>query len=194
MKKSYRDYLLDIKWITKAKFIRQRDNHTCKSCGIKNVELHVHHQRYYKNHKPWEVENKYLITLCEPCHKKEHEGKNINEFIYYKPKSKKKAKKVRVRISGNTEYKKPPISKKLEKRIIRKTQLNKKIAEHKEYVNNIDSYEKSDMESSIKLYIELININEKKLSRKMRKKRSITLSKLRRKGVEKEYKKQVTNH
>lgn len=117
MKKSYKDYLSDIKWITKAKFIRQRDNHICKSCGIKNVELHVHHQRYYKNQPPWLVENKYLITLCQPCHEKEHEQKTISEFIYVSNKIKRKI----LRKAERELLKKERLIKNTNLRIIKKT-------------------------------------------------------------------------
>ena len=36
--------------------------------------LNVHHTYYVKGHKPWEYENDALVTLCEDCHKKRHEG------------------------------------------------------------------------------------------------------------------------
>ena len=36
--------------------------------------LNVHHTYYIKGHKPWEYENDSLVTLCEDCHRKRHEG------------------------------------------------------------------------------------------------------------------------
>lgn len=50
----------------------QRDNFTCQHCGCQNKEMHVHHIKYKKNLKPWEYNNKYLITLCKQCHLQTH--------------------------------------------------------------------------------------------------------------------------
>lgn len=181
----YKELLQDIKWITKAKFIRQRDNHTCQSCGVKNVELHVHHKRYYKGHKPWEVENKYLITLCEKCHEKEHQGKDINEFIYIKHKRKSKTKKVKRQPRTYNIGSSCPI--KLDKKLLRKEEFKIKLNKHKNYLDTLDSPEIEKDKFALELFIKLINIPEKQLTRKLKKKINPKLARLKRMKIIQEY-------
>ena len=64
--KSYSELLLDPRWQKKRLEIMQRDNFKCKFCGCSYDTLHVHHLDY--SNKPWDIESKYLITLCEGCH------------------------------------------------------------------------------------------------------------------------------
>ena len=52
--------------------VLNRDNHTCQCCKIKNGTLHVHHIVYRSNDGSDKMNN--LITLCEDCHKKLHDG------------------------------------------------------------------------------------------------------------------------
>ena len=49
-----------------------RDNYTCKCCKTKKGTLHVHHIIYRSNGGADTLDN--LITLCEECHKKLHNG------------------------------------------------------------------------------------------------------------------------
>ena len=79
-KKEYRKALKSPKWEAKRKVILKRDKHSCVKCGCKKG-LHVHHKYYLIGKMPWEVPNDCLITLCNICHKKEHEGKNISSFV-----------------------------------------------------------------------------------------------------------------
>ena len=95
MSKIYEQLLKDPKWIAKSKQIKQRDKHTCTKCNITNVELHVHHKYYTIGKNPWEYPNNALTTLCYTCHKKEHTGKSIKEFI--KPTKTKKGKTHKVK-------------------------------------------------------------------------------------------------
>ena len=39
--------------------------------------LHVHHNYYVRNRKPWEYENDALKTVCHNCHQKIHETTEI---------------------------------------------------------------------------------------------------------------------
>ena len=50
-----------------------RDNYTCQCCKTKKGTLHAHHVIYRSKGGADVLDN--LITLCEQCHKKLHEGK-----------------------------------------------------------------------------------------------------------------------
>ena len=50
-----------------------RDNYTCQCCKTKKGTLNAHHIVYRRNGGADTLDN--LITLCEACHKKLHEGK-----------------------------------------------------------------------------------------------------------------------
>ena len=52
--------------------VLNRDNYTCQCCKTKKGTLHVHHIIYRSNGGSDKMEN--LITLCEDCHKKLHNG------------------------------------------------------------------------------------------------------------------------
>lgn len=52
--------------------VLNRDNYTCQCCKTKKGTLHVHHIIYRSNGGSDKMEN--LITLCESCHKKLHDG------------------------------------------------------------------------------------------------------------------------
>ena len=65
---NYSELLKDPHWQKKRLEIFERDKWTCQLCGDKETTLHVHHKKYIKDKNPWEINNKYLITLCEDCH------------------------------------------------------------------------------------------------------------------------------
>ena len=67
MQKDYLEALASPQWQKKRLEIMQRDNFTCQFCGCKDRTLHIHHKVYQKGKKPWEYENKDLITLCDKC-------------------------------------------------------------------------------------------------------------------------------
>lgn len=58
-------------WINKRNSIIERDGGKCIKCGS-NSDLRVHHLKYSDNNVLWNVEDKYLETLCDTCHKKTH--------------------------------------------------------------------------------------------------------------------------
>ena len=62
----YLEKLKDPRWQKKRLEVMQRDEWKCRDCFSKDKQLHVHHC-FYEN-EPWEIENKYLITLCSDCH------------------------------------------------------------------------------------------------------------------------------
>lgn len=53
-------------------YILHRDDYKCKHCKRKNLKLHIHHIVFRSNEGTDEPNN--LITLCEDCHKKLHDG------------------------------------------------------------------------------------------------------------------------
>lgn len=75
-KKSYAELLKDPRWQKKRLEIMQRDNFTCQLCGSKEKHLNVHHLYYNGYKEPWEYENDAMITVCDECHKLEHEKLN----------------------------------------------------------------------------------------------------------------------
>ena len=74
--KSYAELLKDPRWQKKRLEIMQRDNFTCQLCGSKEKHLNVHHL-YYNGYKaPWEYTNDAMLTVCDECHKFEHDKLN----------------------------------------------------------------------------------------------------------------------
>jgi hypothetical protein len=65
---SYQEKLKDPRWQKKRLEILQRDKWTCRFCGEKEKTLHVHHLFYFKDRDPWDIDNGFLLTLCEDCH------------------------------------------------------------------------------------------------------------------------------
>ena len=64
--KTYSELLKDPRWQKKRLQIMERDGFACKLCGNEEKTLHVHHLAYTK--KPWDADDKELVTLCESCH------------------------------------------------------------------------------------------------------------------------------
>lgn len=74
MKKlSYKEQLKSPKWQKKRLEILNRDNFTCQICGATDKQLHVHHTTYISGKEIWDYNDFQLITLCDECHKEEHE-------------------------------------------------------------------------------------------------------------------------
>jgi hypothetical protein len=53
-------------------YVLSRDEYKCQKCKVKNVKLHIHHIVFKSRGGTNTPSN--LITLCEACHKKLHEG------------------------------------------------------------------------------------------------------------------------
>ena len=68
-------------YASRKEAILNRDSYTCQCCGKKNKRLEVHHI-IYRSKGGTDDENN-IITLCEDCHSKVHDGKLI---ITKKPK------------------------------------------------------------------------------------------------------------
>lgn len=65
---------LDPRWQKKRLEILSRDNFACTQCGTTEKTLHVHHTVYRNEAEgPWDYLDSSLITLCDDCHKAEHD-------------------------------------------------------------------------------------------------------------------------
>lgn len=75
---TYEEQLKTSAWLRKKYEIMSRDNFVCSKCMKDNLEaqLHVHHIAYYLDRNAWEYPDYMLVTLCNECHLKEHEGKH----------------------------------------------------------------------------------------------------------------------
>jgi len=69
----YADKLKDPRWQKKRLEVLNENEFTCYICANDKLTLHVHHRKYCD--EPWNIENKYLVVLCERCHNKEHKIK-----------------------------------------------------------------------------------------------------------------------
>lgn len=83
-RKAFFDQYKDPRWQKKRLEILQRDNFTCIMCNDSESLLHVHHEEYIKNRKPWEYENDKLTTLCEDCHSLAKEIETSQKILYRK--------------------------------------------------------------------------------------------------------------
>lgn len=63
---TYLEKLRDIRWQKKKVEIQLRDEWTCQLCGDKTTSVQVHHLVY--KGEPWEIDNQFLVLLCEHCH------------------------------------------------------------------------------------------------------------------------------
>lgn len=73
---SYSDKLKDPRWQKKRLRVLERDKWKCQACGDTKTTLHVHHTQYESNMDVWDYPDSMLISLCEDCHKKEHDYLN----------------------------------------------------------------------------------------------------------------------
>jgi hypothetical protein len=76
--KAYIELLKDPRWQKKRLEILNRDEWCCISCYNAELTLHVHHLKYDSGKMPWEYDNRFLVTLCENCHKSQS-GINLRE-------------------------------------------------------------------------------------------------------------------
>lgn len=76
---AYSEKLKDPRWQKKRLEILQRDDWRCQFCDNEKEMLQVHHLRYFKDAEPWDYDNRYLLTLCESCHKAESANRKMVE-------------------------------------------------------------------------------------------------------------------
>lgn len=70
-------------WKRKRAEILKRDHKTCRICGNKEG-LQVHHIYSLDTHWDLRLENDNLITLCNECHHKAHNGVYNQIFLINK--------------------------------------------------------------------------------------------------------------
>lgn len=85
----YSQQLLTPEWKEKRLLILKRDKYCCRKCGT-SKNLQVHHELYERGKMAWQIENKYLITVCKPCHDEIHATRHISTFYSQHKKLKKK--------------------------------------------------------------------------------------------------------
>jgi 5-methylcytosine-specific restriction endonuclease McrA len=65
----YGQYLKSDEWERKRYLVLKRDNYECVFCGARATQ--VHHKHYAKKNIGKEP-IKWLVSVCEECHKKRH--------------------------------------------------------------------------------------------------------------------------
>lgn len=82
-KRTYGEKLKDPRWQQKRLMILDRDKWECTECGDTTLTKHVHHKKYGSG-EPWEIDDKFLCTLCDECHLLEESLKETNpELKHY---------------------------------------------------------------------------------------------------------------
>jgi hypothetical protein len=74
--KTYSEKLRDPRWQQKRLLIMQRDRWQCRDCTDSTKNLQVHHCHYRRGVEPWDIEDQFLLTLCEDCHLERQELEN----------------------------------------------------------------------------------------------------------------------
>lgn len=75
---TYSEKLRDPRWQKRRLEIMQRDNFCCVHCGDTRNTLNVHHLAYERGRSPWDYHDSILITLCEDCHTR---CENIKQLV-----------------------------------------------------------------------------------------------------------------
>lgn len=78
---TYNQQLRTSAWMRKKYEILSRDNFVCSNCLADNLEckLNVHHIAYIKGRQAWEYNDYMLVTLCDNCHKEQHDNNNLSK-------------------------------------------------------------------------------------------------------------------
>jgi 5-methylcytosine-specific restriction endonuclease McrA len=65
----YGQYLKSEEWQRKRYVVLNRDNYKCVFCGAKATQVH---HKYYAKKNIGKEPIKWLVSVCEECHKKRH--------------------------------------------------------------------------------------------------------------------------
>jgi len=68
----YNEQLKTREWYYVRERVLERDGYRCAVCRT-GKNLQVHHMYYLAGKKAWEYNDSALTTLCDACHKKEHQ-------------------------------------------------------------------------------------------------------------------------
>lgn len=74
---TYAEKLKDPRWQKRRLTILDRDEWHCQMCFDSETMLVVHHRYYTPGAQPWEYPDEALITLCDNCHRSEHECEGV---------------------------------------------------------------------------------------------------------------------
>jgi 5-methylcytosine-specific restriction endonuclease McrA len=79
---TYQEQLLTPEWKATRYMVIERDFGMCQKC-MSSKNLEVHHKYYRHDKKAWEYPLSSLITLCNLCHKAEHDlNPDLKPLIY----------------------------------------------------------------------------------------------------------------
>jgi hypothetical protein len=80
---TYKQKLLDKRWLSKRAEILKRDHFVCQHPGCQRTDgLQVHHKDYFPNVDPWDYTDDLLITLCALHHGKELYRKKVEDQLF----------------------------------------------------------------------------------------------------------------
>lgn len=71
----YKKQLQHPLWKAKKKSVLTLNGFKCQLCGVKNVQLEIHHPFYRRGVMAWEYMDDELQCLCHECHKARHFGR-----------------------------------------------------------------------------------------------------------------------
>ena len=98
----YKNVLKSKKWQDIRKFVFNRDGNKCLKCSSTD-NLNAHHLYYYKGQNPLNTPVEHIVTLCNRCHKIEHEEHDFKSNIVQgknpKPNKRYKKKKPKWKLS-----------------------------------------------------------------------------------------------
>jgi 5-methylcytosine-specific restriction endonuclease McrA len=66
---NYQEQLKDVRWQKLRLKIMARDKWKCRVCKRGDKTLAVHHLFYNPSGMAWDIDKKWLVTVCEGCHK-----------------------------------------------------------------------------------------------------------------------------
>lgn len=74
---SYFEKLKDPRWQKRRLDVFQSANFACEYCSDDTSPLHAHHLEYISLRNPWEYDDSQLICLCDGCHRRWHEARDV---------------------------------------------------------------------------------------------------------------------
>lgn len=80
-KMTYAEQLKHPNWQRKRLEVMEAAGFECQDCGDGDTTLNVHHRRYVKGRMVWEYEPHELACLCEPCHRQQHERRELLDLM-----------------------------------------------------------------------------------------------------------------